>query len=204
MAGTDIDINDPKVQRVLLIVLVGIVISGILIWFQILPTMKEYSVKEKERNEKQARVTQIKNVISELKSLKESVKRLQFETDSLEQMFLDKSDISALMNDLARIAAREGIKAASFKPDTKKTVTKPYYIEKKYEVVLIGGYHQIGSFLEELTKLDLILKVSDMKIEENKNLKSLISKLKLKEFGDLDKDLPSVQATFYLTTFSQK
>lgn len=203
MAGTDIDFNDPKVQRVLIILLVGIVVSGVLVWFQILPTSKEYAVKEKEHNEKRAQVTKIKNVVSELKSLKASVEKLEYECDSLRQMFLDKSDMSSLMNDLARIAAREGIKAANFKPEP-EAIEREYYVEKKYKVVLIGGYHQIGSFLEELTKLDLILKVSDMKIEENKGLKTLLAKLKLKEYGALDKAVPSIQSTFYLTTFSYK
>lgn len=203
MAGTDIDINDPKVQRVLIILLVGIVVSGVLVWFQILPISKDYALKDKERNEKRAQVTRIKNVISELESLKASVHKLEYECDSLRQMFLDKSDMSLLMNDLARIAAREGIKASNFKPDP-KSVERKYYTEKKYKVVLIGGYHQIGSFLEELTKLDLILKVSDMKIEENKGLKSVLAKLNLKEYGELDAAVPSIQSTFYLTTFSYK
>lgn len=204
MAINDIDINDPKVQRVLIIVFVGILVSGALVWFDILPTNKTLTEKIAERDTKSEKLISIKNKLDKLKNLEEKVEILKQECDSLEQMFLGKSDISTLINDLARIAARIGIKASNFKPDDKKTVHRQYYTEKKYQVTLIGGYHQIGRFLEELTKLDLILKVSDMKVEENKGLSSLLAKMKIKEFGDLEKELPSIQATFYVTTFSYR
>lgn len=207
MAGTDIDINDPKVQRVLIILLIGIVVSSGIVWFLILPVSKEFSGLETERDEKRRRVTGIKNVISELKNLESDVKRLEYECDSLKQKFLDNSDISSLLNNLARIAASEGLKASDFKPDEdnkRKKVIRPYYIEQRYQVVLIGGYHQIGSFLEELTKLDLILKVSDMKIEPSEGSKELYKNLSLKEYGNLEQVVPSIKSTFYLTTFSHR
>ena len=69
---------------------------------------------------------------------------------------------AALLRKITLAGQQTGVQFVMFKPSPTKDQT--YYTEMPVEVVVQGGYHQIGSFLAELANMQRIVTVSTVKL----------------------------------------
>ncbi|ERP30908.1 type 4a pilus biogenesis protein PilO [Chitinivibrio alkaliphilus] len=198
----NIDLNDPVVKRVVLIIFAGIGGAFLLSWFAIKPLYGEIESLESEYAGKRDRLTEIRQVTTNLASLEESVRDIERRRDSLQNMFFESANVPDLIGTLAKMAVEEGFLTSSFKPLPNQTISHEYYSGMVYEVVLRGGYHEIGRFIEKILGMDLIINISDLNLRTEP---SLVSKLNNRDYMDSrqkNRSIESVLAEFKLVTYS--
>jgi type IV pilus assembly protein PilO len=198
----NIDLNDPKVKRVALIIFVGVAAAFLVVWFNIRPLLDEVSRLEDEYANKRDRLTEIRQVTTNLHSLEENVREIEQRRDSLRNMFLHTTDIPDLIGKLAQLAVEEGFLASSFRPLVNESINEEYYQGEKYEVVLKGGYHEIGKFLEKIMAMDLIITISDLTLTTEPGLISKLNDEDYLESRPKNETIESVVAEFKLITYS--
>ncbi|MGM0443586.1 MAG: type 4a pilus biogenesis protein PilO [Fibrobacterota bacterium] len=198
----NIDLNDPKVKRVLIILFAGFLGVAGIIWFKIKPLYEEMDDLNATYIEKRDRLIEIRQVTTNIGKLRQSVEEIERKRDSLREMFLDSTDIPDLIGTLAKLAVEEGFLTSSFKPLVNEPIEEEYYSGRKYKVVLRGGFHEIGSFIEKILGLDLIVNISNLTIKADPSLRSRMSKPDYLSQKSPKDDIESVIAEFNLITYS--
>jgi type IV pilus assembly protein PilO len=69
---------------------------------------------------------------------------------------------SGLLRKITLAGEQTGVQFVMFKPGPNRSQT--YYTEMPVDIVVQGGYHQVGSFLAELANMRRIVTVSNMKL----------------------------------------
>ena len=71
-------------------------------------------------------------------------------------------DLPTLLRKISLSGQQTGVTFMMFRPNTPRS--ENYYVEMPVNVVVQGGYHQVGSFLAELSNLRRIVTVSNMRL----------------------------------------
>jgi type IV pilus assembly protein PilO len=72
-------------------------------------------------------------------------------------------DLPALLRKISLSGQQTGVTFMMFRPTPPRAET--YYSELPVEIIVQGGYHQVGSFLAEMSNLRRIVTVSNMRLK---------------------------------------
>jgi type IV pilus assembly protein PilO len=143
----------------------------ILLFAMILPSLAffflGYSPKEKEikalNNNKSALLTEISKVEATVKQLAKHQAEMK-ETELLFRaaslLLPEKKEIPSLLTNISGLGTNSGLEFLSFKPvnETPKT----FYAEIPVNITVRGPYHNVGEFLNKISKLPRIVTVSEI------------------------------------------
>lgn len=73
----------------------------------------------------------------------------------LEALIPQREEVSALLNDVSRVARETGVENASLRPEN--TEQGAYYTREVYAIEVYGEYHDIGRFLASVASLPRII-----------------------------------------------
>jgi type IV pilus assembly protein PilO len=161
-----IDFKDPSVQKTVIVLLVGVFVLYIFN-SQIYSKKKEVLEElNKEYNELNAQYINAKRTASSLPMLEEENKRLTRRWESLKKILPEEKDLPGLIDEISKAGYHSNLVFKSFIPQ--KVDHRAFYDESSYKVRVAGGYHDLGIFFSRLGAMERIIKVSDLKIEPNK------------------------------------
>jgi len=155
-------------------------------------SIAELSEKKEKLEEELVRINTLK---PQLEKLRQEAAKLNAQLDSLRNMFPDEKEIPKLIRQITTVNRKSDIMTTRFTP--KPDVVQEYYIENKYDVSIIGDYHNIGAFFSHLANFQLIINLSGVTITANSGYVK----------GNPDENIervPSALATFEMTTFSSR
>ena len=73
-----------------------------------------------------------------------------------------QKEIPSLLTNISGLGTSSGLDFLSFRP--KGEVPVDFYAEIPVDIQVRGGYHNVGSFLDQISKLPRIVNVSDIKM----------------------------------------
>lgn len=197
MKTPQIDFKNPKVQVAALLVCVGLLVGYLWYTNVIEPNTAESTKLEAENKARQTELNNIYAMMPQLKKLRADVALMNSQLDSLKSIFPDSKEVPRLIVEITRMSRESGIFTTKFMPGV--DVPREYYTENNYSVSVIGGYHQLAVFFNDLANLELITNISKLKLMVNPAIDASI-----KDFEEHAGTVQTVFATFNLTTFSSK
>ncbi len=158
----------PAAAKAVLSILPAVIISVVVIMFFIVPKNKETKRLNAEitKQENQIAVDQAK--AARLATLKIENEKLKKRLDELKLQLPEEKEISGLLKQVSDLGIRSGLKIVSWKPEAKKDHPSGIIFEIPLAVEIAGSYHSLGVFFSNLTKLDRIVNIADIKIGEPK------------------------------------
>ncbi|MFZ5775988.1 MAG: type 4a pilus biogenesis protein PilO [Thermodesulfobacteriota bacterium] len=148
--------------------------------------------------------TEIKNLTSQKTSLEEELRKLEkaareidkyraemreieekFKTAS--QLLPDQKEIPSLLTAISAQGAAAGLEFLSFKPLVEKP--QQFYAEIPVDIVVYGPYHNVGVFLDSISKLPRIVVANDVNMGTPKQVGTemmLTTKLQMTTYRFLD------------------
>lgn len=75
----------------------------------------------------------------------------------------NKSQMDALLNDVNKAGIGRGLSFDLFKPALNETITE-FYAEQPVAIIVSGSYNDLGSFVEDISKLNRIINLGDINI----------------------------------------
>lgn len=105
------------------------------------------NLREKERN---------------LPMIKEQVAKIEEEFDRAAQMLPKEQEIPSLLKDISALGQNAGLDFLTFVP--RPEIPKDYYNEIPVDITIRGPYHSVGFFFDQISKLDRIVSVSEIKM----------------------------------------
>jgi type IV pilus assembly protein PilO len=137
----------------------------------LLPVVLFYFLWFQPQNEKNTNLTQQKITISkELQRAKAKAAnraKLQAELDATETLFDEtatllpkEKEIPSLLTNISALGRGSGLDFLSFKPSA--DIPKDFYSEIPVDIKVRGPYHNMGIFLDQVSKLDRIVTVANI------------------------------------------
>ena len=77
-----------------------------------------------------------------------------------------KTEVPGLLEDISTVGHEQGLRFSLFKPLPE--VSKEFYAELPIEIQVTGNYHQLASFVSDVSALERIVTVDDFDITLNK------------------------------------
>jgi type IV pilus assembly protein PilO len=79
-----------------------------------------------------------------------------------------KSEMEALLTDINQAGLGRGLQFELFKPATAENMSE-FYAELPITVRVTGGYHDMGAFASDISKLSRIVLLNDVQLTQNKD-----------------------------------
>lgn len=180
----------PKVK--LIIVLFMILIPAVLFYFIY------YQPKTKTINSLEAKKSSLQKEIAEVKARAANLAKFEEELRQAEESFLASSallpkakEIPQLLKDISSLGRNAGLDFNTFKPQP--DVPKDFYAEIPISIDVRGPYHNMGFFFDQVSKLERIVSVTNVKMSSPKKEGGemlLKSNCKLLTYMFTNKELP--------------
>ena len=100
-----------------------------------------------------------------LPQFERQVKVLEARMEGLKAVLPEEKDVGDLLNRMQTLALQSNIKIKSFNPKAVVTNSKQMYLELPHDVEIDGSYHNLGIFLDRLSKMSRIINVGDIGIK---------------------------------------
>lgn len=102
-----------------------------------------------------------------LPEFRKEVATLELQLDRLRAVLPEERDVADLLNRINSMATQSNLKILGFNPAlmTKKALHTEWPISLKLE----GSYHDVGMFLERISKFPRIINVGDMRVRAREN-----------------------------------
>lgn len=97
---------------------------------------------------------------------REEIRGLAKELGMMKATLSEELDMADLIKTLTTEAEKAGLKIEGITPGN--SLPKEFYIEQRFEVKFVGFYFQTILFLERISQLRQILKVTDLKLQPRK------------------------------------
>lgn len=103
-----------------------------------------------------------------------------------------KSEMESLLTDINQAGLGRGLHFELFKPATTETMSE-FYAELPITLRVTGGYHDIGAFTSDISKLSRIVLINDITLSPNKDNTGLAMDATAKTYRYLDEDEVAAQ-----------
>lgn len=190
-----IDLKDPNVRNVL--VAVGLTLLLAYLWYDSVysPKMEEITALTEKKERIEGELLKINALKPQLERLRQESVILAVKLDSLKNIFPDRKEVPRLIREITAVNRLSGVITTRFTP--MPDVEQEYYIENKYNVAMLGDYHNLGALFSHFANFQLIVNLTNVSIIPNPGYGG-------KDAGVYSDRQPSVLATFELTTFSSR
>ncbi len=149
---------------------VALLILPLILFFFVFyqPKNEEIGVMSQQRDKIKQDLQKAKTTAATLGKHKADMTAVQEQFDETAVLFPKEKEIPRLLTDISAEGQSVGLEFLTFKPQA--AIAKDFYSDIPIDIQVRGPYHNMGSFLDRVSKLSRIVSVTSVKISApNKN-----------------------------------
>jgi type IV pilus assembly protein PilO len=150
-----------KVQLALFVV-VSLAAAGAFFYWYEMPARAELDTQDQELASIRARINKGLATARQLPEFRKEVDQLQARLDSLKPIIPDEKDAADLLRRIQTLAVQSNLVIRGFKPQP--VTTKQLHAEWPIALQIEGNYHNLGLFLDRVSKFPRLINVSHLEI----------------------------------------
>ncbi len=170
-------------QKILAVVLSVLVLAAAFYFLKYQSQAKRIRRLKSSIRSQQSRLSTLKRYAKESGKLKKELEKSEEEFQVLLALLPSRREIPELLETVSRIGAQEGLENLLFQPQGEQR--KEFHATIPVRLDLVGRYHQLGLFLDKISRLDRIIQVSSLSMKR-RNDSSLQVTCTLKTFRFLE------------------
>jgi len=170
---------DNKFKLAIYVVLIVLPI-GLFYFFSYTKNVQKVEKLQKQKVTLQGEIAKAKKAASELDEIKQAIKETEAKFKNTATVLPKDKEIPGLLTNISDLGKRAALDFNQFRPG--KEIPKDFYAEIPVDVQIKGPYHNLGYFLDKISKLERIVTVNNIKMSAPKkegNEMILSSNLKL-------------------------
>ena len=144
------------------------VLGGLFIYFIYIPIISDIRKNEKVLSETEATIRSNDARIQKLADLEQEVVTLNAKLRVLSEQLPQETEVSTLLGEIQGLVNKSGLTLKLWKPEKRRTHASGLYEEIPISVDLIGGYHNVGVFLDSIGKVKRIVNILNIKMGQPK------------------------------------
>jgi len=162
------DLQDPKVQRLLVSVLLsGVVLFGFFgtsyLPFSYPARSGEIETMQNEYETVSRDLERARLTVGNMEKVEREFANLHRQWMVAQNLLPDENEMSDLLRKITAAGTQSGLKWVSFTPQP--VIARGFYKENPVNVELEGGYHQVGSFLSAISNMGRIINVRQLNLD---------------------------------------
>jgi type IV pilus assembly protein PilO len=148
--------------QLLVFTFVGAAIVGAYYYFYEQQAQADLGVRDAELAAIQGRIEKGMETARKLPEFRAQVGDLEARLESLKAILPEEKDVAELLRRLQTLAAQSNLTIRHFRP--RAIATKELHAEWPIEIEVEGAYHNVGQFLDRVSKLPRIINVGSMEM----------------------------------------
>jgi type IV pilus assembly protein PilO len=158
-------------QRVLLFLGTFLILGSAFYFLQYEPQSGLIVNLRTRLSEQEKRLATLKQAAAKVPALQEEFAKAEEDFTHLLTLLPDQKEIPALLDTVSQLGAQVGLENILFQPQPERLYE--FYAAIPIRLTLLGTYHKIGAFLDNMSKLNRILKVENLNMTRQKGSSSL-------------------------------
>jgi type IV pilus assembly protein PilO len=154
--------NLPLPVKLVLLAVVFLLIVAAGYWFMWRPATEELDRARAKEVELKDLFTQKKRQSVNLEAYKQQMVDIERTFGALLKQLPDRSQMDALLTDINQVGLEKGMEFELFKPG--QEIIGDFYAELPIAIKVIGGYHDLGNFASDISRLPRIVTLNDLSI----------------------------------------
>lgn len=150
-----------KVQLALFVVVSLAAVGAFYYWYE-MPARAELDTQDQELATIRARINKGLATARQLPEFRKEVDQLQARLESLKPIIPDEKDAADLLRRIQTLAVQSSLVIRGFKPQP--VTTKQLHAEWPIALQIEGNYHNLGLFLDRVSKFPRLINVSHLEI----------------------------------------
>ncbi|MCI5207332.1 MAG: pilus assembly protein PilO [Candidatus Electrothrix sp. ATG2] len=152
---------DQKIKIGVAVAIVLLLIVGVY-YFVFSPNLKKIKELEGQKSSLQADVDKAQKAANNLAQHKAELKKVEQRFEEISIVLPKKKEIPALLTGISDHGTSAGLDFNSFTPGNE--TPHDFYAEIPISIKVTGPYHNVGYFLDQVSKLERIVTVKDIKM----------------------------------------
>ncbi len=157
----------PLVGQVGVSVVLALLVVGGFYWLWYKDALAQQKTKETELAGLQKQIRALEATANKLAEFQREVQMLEAKLEGLKRSLPPEKEMPDLMRRLQYLAAQSSLAVLKFSPT--KPIDKEFYQEIPISVDLEGTYHNMGAFLDRISRIPRIVNVGNLKIKAQQN-----------------------------------
>lgn len=120
----------------------------------------------------QIELTEKRTLVADLPRFKAELVRLEAELGEALRKLPNGKELPVLLTDITTLGKNAGLEFKSFIPGAE--INQDFYAEVPISIELIGGFHELATFFDELSRLDRIVNMEDFSVDNVEVSSSMI------------------------------
>jgi len=168
MAG--LDLKNQAVLKVILSVVLAVFVLAVFFFTHFLPFgypngRDRLTSLKAEYEKKSTELARARAAVADLPRFEAEYELLHHRWAMAAELLPTERQLAVLLRKISLAGQQTGVTFVMFKPAPARAET--YYTTMPIDIMVFGGYHQVGSFLAELANLRRIVTVSNMRLTSN-------------------------------------
>ena len=164
----NVDLKNPGLHKLVLSIVAGVGLLSVYFFTHLLPfgypNQQEHVNALKATYEKKSTdLARAKTTVADLPRFEAEYGQLHEQWKLAAELLPTDRDLPALLRKISLSGQQTGVSFMMFRPAPARAET--YYSELPVQIIVQGGYHQVGSFLAEMSNLRRIVTVSNMRLK---------------------------------------
>jgi type IV pilus assembly protein PilO len=130
------------------------------------PKTSEIKALETKKAGIEEEIRKVEKIASDLDKHKAEMEEVQHQFAEASLLLPDQKEIPSLLATISGQAASSGLDVLSFKPLAEKP--QQFYAEIPVDIAVQGPYHNVGVFLDKISKLPRVVSVNNIKMDSPK------------------------------------
>lgn len=146
--------------QIAVFVLLSVGLAGAFYYFYEMPQQVELEQQARELSDIRGRISRGQSMARQLPEFKKEIGGLEARLESLKPILPDERDVGDLLRRVQTLATQSNLKVQGFRPQA--ITTKEMHAEWPISLQLEGSYHNLGLFLDRVSKFPRIINIGDM------------------------------------------
>lgn len=157
---------DKKYSRINFKIKLGILIAAcavpLVIFFFVIVAPKNNEIKglEEKRDVLQKEITSLELAVKDLENMKAEMKETELNFEAASRLLPQQKEIPSLLTSISAQGTNSGLDVITFQPNAEQP--EEFYAKIPVNIAVRGPYHNVGMFLDKISKLPRIVSVSNI------------------------------------------
>ena len=143
-------------------VAIALGVGGAFYYFYEMPQQVQIAAQAKELSDIRGRISKGQAMARQLPEFRKEIGVLEARLESLKPILPDERDVGELLRRVQTLATQSNLQVRGFRPQA--ITTKDLHAEWLIALQLEGNYHNLGLFLDRVSKFPRIINIGSMKI----------------------------------------
>lgn len=157
----------PSSQKVLIFILTFVVMGAAFYFLKFEEQLTTVQQLHGKVQEQEKRLVTLKAAAAKVEALEKELAQSEEELSVLLTLLPDQKEIPALLESVSRLGAKVGLENILFQPQPE--IPKEFYAVIPIKLDLLGTFNDLGVFLDNISKLNRILKVDSISLNRQRD-----------------------------------